>query len=158
MPTIYRFPILYRLAMRVGYGPDYGPRYALVADLVADHIGPPGSVLELCCGDLELYHHLASRGLAGSYLGLEQAPAMLRRARRRGVDVRAFDVRAGGALPMAGAVIMQASLYQFHDIADALLPRPCGRPLGASSSSPSPCATCRGRGSARPAGSRGYSH
>jgi len=37
--------------------------------------------------------------------------------------VRAFDVRAGGALPMAGAAIMQASLYRFHDIADALLPR-----------------------------------
>jgi len=37
--------------------------------------------------------------------------------------VRAFDVRAGGALPVAGAAIMQASLYQFHDIADALLPR-----------------------------------
>jgi len=55
MPTIYRFPILYRLAMRVGYGTDYGPRHALVAP--------------------------------------------------------------------AGAAIMQASLYQFHDIADALLPR-----------------------------------
>jgi len=37
--------------------------------------------------------------------------------------VRAFDVRAGGALPVAGAVMLQASLYQFHDIADALLPR-----------------------------------
>jgi len=31
--------------------------------------------------------------------------------------VRAFDVRAGGALPVAGAVMLQASLYQFHDIA-----------------------------------------
>src|SRR5207245_11676790 len=63
MPTIYRFPILYRLAMRVGYGTDYGPRHALVAP--------------------------------------------------------------------AGAAIMQASLYQFHDIADALLPRLCeaARPL-----------------------------
>jgi len=48
---------------------------------------------------------------------------MLRLARRRGVDVRAFDVRAGGVLPTAAAVIMQASLYQFHDIADILLPR-----------------------------------
>src|SRR2546427_8433986 len=32
MPTIYRSPILYRLAMRVGYGPDDTARYALVAD------------------------------------------------------------------------------------------------------------------------------
>src|SRR5439155_809818 len=86
---------------------------ALVTDLVADGIGHRGDVLELCCGDLALYQHLARRGLAGSYLGLEQSCAMLRLARRRGVDVRAFDVRAGGVLPTAAAVIMQASLYQF---------------------------------------------
>jgi SAM-dependent methyltransferase len=123
MPTLYRFPILYRLAMRVGYGRDYAARYALVADLVAGRIGAGGSVLELCCGDLALYQHLARRGLVGTYLGLEQSPAMLRLARRRGVDVRRFDVRAGGALPTADAVLMQASFYQFHDVADTLLPR-----------------------------------
>ena len=119
MLTIYRFPALYRLAMRVGYGGDYGARYALIAD----RIGEADDVLELCCGPLGLYRHLARRALVGSYVGLEQSPAMLRLARRRGVDVRAFDVRAGGALPTAGTVIMQASLYQFHDIADTLLPR-----------------------------------
>ena len=119
MLTVYHVPALYRLLMRVGYGPDYAARYALVAD----RIGKPDDVLEVCCGHLGLYRHLARRGLVRSYAGLEQAPAMLRLARRRGVDVRAFDVRAGGALPAAGTVIMQASLYQFHDIADTLLPR-----------------------------------
>ena len=123
MLTIYRFPTFYRLAMRVAYGPDYESRYALIADVVADRIAGPGDFLEPCCGDLALYHHLARRGLARSYLGLEQSPAMLGLARRRGVDVRAFDVRAGGELPTADTVIMQASLYQFHDIADTLLPR-----------------------------------
>src|SRR5439155_323122 len=54
---------------------------------------------------------------------VEPSCTRLRLARRRGVDVRAFDVRAGGVLPTAAAVIMQASLYQFHDIADILLPR-----------------------------------
>jgi len=119
MLTVYQVPALYRLLMRVGYGPDYAARYALVAD----RIGEPDDVLEVCCGHLGLYRHLARRGLVRSYAGLEQAPAMLRLARRRGLDVRAFDVRAGGALPAAGTVIMQASLYQFHDIADTLLPR-----------------------------------
>ena len=119
MLTVYQVPALYRLLMRVGYGPDYAARYALVAD----RIGEPDDVLEVCCGHLGLYRHLARRGLVRSYAGLEHAPAMLRLARRRGVDVRAFDVRAGGALPAAGTVIMQASLYQFHDIADTLLPR-----------------------------------
>ena len=119
MLTVYQVPALYRLLMRVGYGPDYAARYALFAD----RIGEPDDVLEVCCGHLGLYRHLRHRGLVRSYVGLEQAPAMLRLARRRGVDVRAFDVRAGGALPAAGTVIMQASLYQFHDIADTLLPR-----------------------------------
>src|SRR5712691_5628140 len=97
MLTIYRFPTLYRLAMRVGYGADSEARYPLVADLVADQTGQPSHILELCCGDLALYRHLLRRGLARSYLGLEQSPA--------------------------DTVIMQASLYQFHDIADTLLPR-----------------------------------
>lgn len=119
MLTIYQVPVLYRLLMRAGYGPDYAARYALVAD----RIGEPDDILEVCCGHLGLYRHLARRGLVRSYVGLEQSPAMLRLARRRGVDVRAFDVRAGGALPAAGTVIMQASLYQFHDLADTLLPR-----------------------------------
>jgi len=119
MLTIYQVPALYRLLMRLGYGPDYAARYALVAD----RIGESDDLLEVCCGHLGLYRHLARRGLVRSYVGLEQAPAMLRLARRRRVDVRAFDVRAGGALPAAGTVIMQASLYQFHDIADTLLPR-----------------------------------
>lgn len=119
MLTIYQFPALYRLAMRVGYGRDYAIRYALIAD----RIGEPDDVLELCCGHLGLYRHLARGGRLRSYVGLEQSPAMLSLARRRGVDVRAFDVRTGDALPAAGTVIMQASLYQFHDIAATLLPR-----------------------------------
>jgi trans-aconitate methyltransferase len=119
MLTIYHFPALYRLAMRIGYGRDYAARYALIAD----RIGCPTEVLEVCCGDLALYRHLGARGLLKSYLGVDLAPAMLRLAARRGADVRAFDVRDGAALPAAEAVIIQASLYQFHDIADTLLPR-----------------------------------
>ncbi len=119
MLTIYRFPELYRLAMRIGYGGDYAARYALIGDRVTR----PADVLELCCGDLALHRHLRHRGVLRSYVGLESSPAMLRLARRRGVDVRAFDVSTGRELPPAGTVIMQASLYQFHDIADSLLPR-----------------------------------
>lgn len=119
MLNLYRFPTLYALAMRLGYGADYAARLALIGD----RLGRPTDVLELCSGDLALYRHLARRGLVRSYLGLEQSPAMLRLARRRGVDVRAFDVRANAELPVTETVIMQASLYQFHDIADILLPR-----------------------------------
>lgn len=119
MLTLYRFPALYGLLMRIAYGADAAGRYALVAARIPE----ADDVLEVCCGHLGLHAHLARRGLLRSYVGLEQSPAMLARARRRGVDVRAFDVRAGGALPAAGTVIMQASLYQVHDVADTLLPR-----------------------------------
>jgi len=106
MLSLYRFPALYGLAMRIAYRQDYGARHALIADM----IGRSTNVLELCCGDLTLYRHLATRGLVRAYVGLEQSPAMLRLGTRRGVEVRPF-------------VIMQASLYQFHDVAETLLPR-----------------------------------
>ncbi|OGK95276.1 MAG: hypothetical protein A2X36_02105 [Elusimicrobia bacterium GWA2_69_24] len=117
--SVYGCPAFYGLLMRAGYGGDYAARLALVAD----RLGGPADVLEVCPGDLALYRHLAARGLVRAYIGLEQAPAMLRSARRRGVDVRAFDVRAARPLPTAETVIMQASLYQFHDVADSLLAR-----------------------------------
>jgi SAM-dependent methyltransferase len=119
MLSLYRFPALYGLAMRLAYRQDYRARHTLIADM----IGRSTNVLELCCGGLELYRHLATRGLVRAYIGLEQSPAMLRLGKRRGVDVRAFDVRAGGELPRAETVIMQASLYQFHDLAETLLGR-----------------------------------
>src|SRR2546425_3867626 len=119
MVTIYHSPTLYRLTTRIGYGPDYAARYTLIADVIR----APGDMLELCCGDLALHRHLEARGLLKSYIGLEHSGAMLKLARRHGVDVRAFDVRSGDPVPTADTVIMQASLYQFHDIADTLLPR-----------------------------------
>lgn len=117
--SIYHFPLLYRLAMRVAYGAEYADRYALIAD----QFRQPAHVLEVCCGDLLLHEHLQRRGLLRSYTGLEMSSAMLARGQARGIDVRAFDVRAGGELPRAEIVVMQASLYQFHDMAEALLRR-----------------------------------
>ena len=91
MLSLYRFPALYGLLMRLAYGPDYAARYALVAE----RVDGADDILEVCCGHLGLHRQLARRGLVRSYVGLEQSPAMLRRARRRGLDVRAFDARAG---------------------------------------------------------------
>src|SRR2546430_10549053 len=54
MLSLYRFPALYGLAMRIAYRQDYGARHALIADM----IGRSTNVLELCCGDLTLYRHL----------------------------------------------------------------------------------------------------
>ena len=119
MLSLYRVPALYVLAMRAAYGSDYAARLSLIAA----RIDRPSTITEVCCGDLALHRHLGHHGLVRSYVGLDQSPAMLRRGHRLGVDVREIDVRTATDLPRAEVVIMQASLYQFHDIATTLLPR-----------------------------------
>src|SRR5947208_14121338 len=57
MLSLYRFPALYGLAMRIAYRHDYGAPHALIGDM----IGRATNVLELCCGDPALHHHIANR-------------------------------------------------------------------------------------------------
>ncbi len=116
MPSIYSYPVLYRLAMRLAYGSEYHER----CQLLADQIAGPSDVLELCCGDLVLHDHLLRRGLIRSYCGLDINPGMLALAHRRGVHVETADLRAM-TVPRAEVIVMQASLYQFQDIAETLL-------------------------------------
>jgi hypothetical protein len=115
--SVYRFPALYGLGMRLAYRGDFPARYALVAA----QLPGPTHVLEVCYGDLRLHDHLQREGLLLSYVGLDGAPAMVARGRARGLDVRIADLRARPRLPEADTVIMQASLYQFHEIAEALV-------------------------------------
>ena len=117
--SIYHHPRLYEWAMRLAYGREYAGRYAAIAA----EIGQSADMLEVCCGDLALHDRLQARGCIASYRGLDLAPAMVARGRRRGVDVRQCDVRAATEFPAADVVVMQASLYPFHDIAGDVLRR-----------------------------------
>ncbi len=117
--SLYHHPRLYEWAMRLAYGGEYAGRYAAVAAVM----GQAADVLEVCCGDLVLYDRLRARGCIASYRGLDLSPAMVARGRRRGVDVRQCDVRATTEFPAATVVVMQASLYQFHDVAGDVLRR-----------------------------------
>src|SRR5207253_2932167 len=77
----------YDLTMRALYGRDYMATYAAVADRIA----PGASVVDLCCGTARLHREfLHARG--GSYLGLDFNGDFVMHARRRGSDVRWFDV------------------------------------------------------------------
>lgn len=115
--SIYHYPRVYAFAMRLAYGKEYGERY----QMIADQFSGAADVLEVCCGDLRLYDELHHRGLLRAYLGLELAPAMVRRACERGVSVQTFDVRTAATMPPADVVIMQASLCQFHQETDTVL-------------------------------------
>ena len=65
--------------MRLAYRGEYEERYRLVADA----LGGPTDVLEVCFGDLALHDRLQRAGLLTAWVGIDLAPAMLARARRR---------------------------------------------------------------------------
>lgn len=114
---IYNFPFLYHMVMRLLHGAHFESRYRIVTELV-----PEGSsVVELCAGDAYLYtRHLKAKRV--DYLGLDNSPAFVRSAIRRGIPFRAFDVYTD-VVPPADVVIMQASLCQFSEIAEMLVNR-----------------------------------
>jgi len=117
--VIYRSARGYEVLMRVLYGRHYDARMRVVADRV-----PPGaSVLELCCGPGTLYFRYLRDRSAG-YVGLDLNAHFVARLRRRGVDARQFDLAvACEPLPVADAVIMQASLYHFLPDAGRIVDR-----------------------------------
>jgi trans-aconitate methyltransferase len=117
--SLYQYPCLYSIAMRIAYGKEYRERY----EMISRQFPEAAHVLELCSGDLRLHDVLERRGLLLSYRGVDLAPAAIERAHARGLDVVQGDVRAVMRLPSADVVIMQASLYQFHEEAVALLRR-----------------------------------
>jgi glycosyltransferase involved in cell wall biosynthesis len=106
----------YDLVMRALYGQrDWRATYAAVAARV-----PPGaSVVDVCCGTARLYRDfLRPRGC--TYLGLDFNGDFVMHARRRGVDVRWFNLLTE-PVPEADYVVMCSSLYHFGDRADEVI-------------------------------------
>lgn len=115
--VIYRSPLLYQAVMRCLHGRHFADRYRAIAELI-----PEGAeVLEVAAGDGLLYHrHLRQKNVR--YLGLENAPAFLAAAARRGFPFRRFDLLTD-EVPQADYVVFQATLHLFHDIAAEIVQR-----------------------------------
>jgi hypothetical protein len=107
IPTIYAHPPLYQLVMRLLYGEHFRGRYEAIAAEI-----PDGSrVVDVCMGDAALYLRcLKSKSI--SYIGLDRSLAMVRWARKRGIDARQFDITRAQP-PNCDVAVIQASLYQF---------------------------------------------
>ena len=105
----------YNLVMRALYGAQYHATYAAVAKLIPDG----ASVVDVCCGTARLYQDfLRQRGCR--YLGLDFNGDFVMHARRRGVDVRWFNLLTD-PVPAADYVVMGSSLYHFAAHADEIL-------------------------------------
>ena len=113
---IYRHGGLYHRAMARLYRGAYRERFEAIAREV-----PEGAqVLDVCCGDAHLFDAYL-RHKTTSYTGLDIAPALVARARSRGMDVRVCDIELMDLPAQADTVILQGSLYQFMPGHDAVL-------------------------------------
>jgi glycosyltransferase involved in cell wall biosynthesis len=105
----------YDLVMRALYGREYRATLEAVAARIPDG----ASVVDVCCGTARLDRDfLRQRGC--SYLGLDVNGDFVMHARRRGVDVRWFNLLAE-PIPAADHVVMCSSLYHFSDDVEAVI-------------------------------------
>ena len=110
----YRSVWGYRLLMGVLYRGRLAQKYRAVAELV-----PPGSVVaDLCAGDCAIEPLLRAKGC--KYSAFDANPRFVEWAQRRGINAHSWDA-LNGAMPAADVILMQSSLYQFMDRAEALL-------------------------------------
>lgn len=117
LSIIYRSPLLYHTVMRCLHGRHFADRYRAVAGIIPDG----AEVVEVAAGDAWLYRHYLKPKKV-NYLGLDNAPAFLKKAERHGVPFRNFDL-LNETIPTADYVILQAALHLFHDLAPAILQR-----------------------------------
>ena len=116
---MYSDPRLYKLIMKILYGKYYLDRYKVVNELVPDGSG----VLDMCCGDCELYKSFfAHRNIF--YTGIDYNAKFVSYAKKNSINVILSDIRKD-IVPRTDYIIMQGSLYQFipdhKDLIDRLL-------------------------------------
>ena len=97
----------------------YAGRYDATLAAVARRIPDGASVVDLCCGTGRLYQNFL-RDRRCSYLGLDFNGDFVMHARRRGVDIRWFDLLAE-PIPPADYVVMCSSLYHFGADLDEMI-------------------------------------
>lgn len=114
---IYRSPFLYNLAMRLLHAGHFDNRY----EVLAEEIPQGATVVELCSGDAYLYRHFLRQKNA-AYIGLDNSPHFVEAGKKRGIDMRLFDVHHD-AIPAADVVLMQASIHIFHTEAEGIIRR-----------------------------------
>lgn len=104
---IYRNAWIYQMAMRLLYRSHYREKYKVVAEEI-----PAGStVVDLCCGDAQIYPLLAAKGC--KYIGLDINPRFVEWGREKGIDVRHWDIAKQMDMPEGDVVCIQSALYHF---------------------------------------------
>jgi SAM-dependent methyltransferase len=95
------------------YGKFVEPTMRISADAIADSVAKtfaPASVVDVGCGTGVLLDALRDRGINVS--GLELADAAIARCRRRGLDVRKFDIEQETPPPVRADVVVSTEVAE----------------------------------------------
>jgi len=84
----------------------YNTRYKTIKNSIEEN----SSVIDVCCGDSKLYSFLKSKNV--DYLGLDFNPTFIKSSKKRGINVRLFNMYED-EIPKSDIIVIQASLYQF---------------------------------------------
>jgi len=84
----------------------YNDRYQAINNVIDNN----SSVVDVCCGDSMLYTFLKCKNI--DYLGLDFNTTFIKFSKKRGINVRKFDIYKD-EIPVNDYVVIQGSLYQF---------------------------------------------
>lgn len=105
---LYDSPLLYSLAMRYLYGKSYLASYQQIADFIK----PNSSILDVCCGDGQLYEALKNKKV--NYLGLDLSKKFIKHLKDKSIPANFCDVQKSD-IPRSDYIVLQRSLYQFEN-------------------------------------------
>lgn len=108
---IYSNLLIYRTVIRLLYGRNTSDRYRNVFKIVQElHAN---SIVELCFGDTKVAA-LCQRN-AINWKGIDISSSFVNKAKLNGFDVIQLDLTKNFNLPTSDLVLIQGSLYHFHD-------------------------------------------
>jgi hypothetical protein len=110
---IYWNPKIYTFALRALYGNELDKRWEVIKPLV----GPNDRVLDLCCGDGEVRHHLPK---TIHYMPADANRTFISHFAREGYDARVVDVRHD-AFPEADTVLLMGALCHIYPGHEAVI-------------------------------------
>jgi len=103
----YWHPFIYKILMKLLFRKSYKARYTEIANLIKNN----SSVIDICCGDAQLYSFLKNKNI--KYTGIDFNNVFLNHLRKKKIDVIHMDINQEKIPIKADYVVLQSSLYQF---------------------------------------------
>ncbi len=111
---VYKNIYLYRFILNVLYSGGYKHRFSEITKL----LGKSSNVIELCFGDIYIAKYCKENNI--NWVGYDLNKSFVDHALKLGFNAQKEDVMNLQSIPQCEVLIMQGSLYHFHDKIDSL--------------------------------------